>query len=683
MILRTNLSSTVASWALTPEGALRPAPCHSLRGKSVLDRTDETGTRKRSVPLRPTMIAGRTLRLVRSVNGIGRRTTSFLEQFIEDVVGVIIPNLLERLFGELEPSRALQIRLDGHADMSVLGQRQRFLKNQFAVLVNGVNDHCHCERIAFSAPCLQVSLPAPNPSITGVGAPMDGLSALPWTARWCQGTLPCLAGLRRCILERAWVLHCSSHQTLRTWPPECFRRIFRLYGRARMKLDIVTLEVVRNVLPAIANEMSYVLQRTSHNMMIYEVRDYCCGLLDTGGRLLSQNVGGVSHFVANLGVVIRDGVVRYGEDGFRPGDVIITNHQRVCGQHLNNILIYTPCFEGGKLFGFAATRAHWTDVGGLSTGFGGANALDPWMEALQRDQIKLYEGGRLDEKVWRLIRDNIRFPEASMGDLKSQVAANRLAEKRLEEILLRYTRATVEQAIERIFDQTEASCRAVVAQWPDGVYEAHSLFAGSPLDGNQPVEIKVRVIIKGSDVIIDLTQCSQQRRAPINARTLAAPLIAYKALTTPAEPINEGAFRALKVEIQEGNYMMARHPAAMASWGRTLPTVVDTIFLAMEPVLRGKLPAAHMGVLGGPVVFFGSDPRTRQPFVTQSIEGGGWGGRPAGDGESASVSVCQGDVRNAPIEKMELRWPILVRRRELRTDSGGPGQFRGGQIGRA
>jgi N-methylhydantoinase B len=445
-----------------------------------------------------------------------------------------------------------------------------------------------------------------------------------------------------------------------------------------MKLDIVTLEVIRNVLPAIANEMSYVLQRTSHNMMIYEVRDYCCGLLDASGRLLAQNVGGVSHFVANLGDVIRDGIERYGEDGFQPGDVIITNHQRVGGQHLNNILIYTPCFEGGRLFGFAATRAHWTDVGGLSTGFGGANALDPWMEGLQLDQIKLYEAGKLDEKIWRLIRDNIRFPDASMGDLKSQVAANRLAEKRLEEILLRYGRDTVEQAIERIFDQTEAACRAVVAEWPDGVYEAQSLFAGNPLDGNQPVEIKVRVIVKGSDTTIDLTQCSPQRRAPINGRTLAAPLIAYKALTMPTEPINEGAFRALKIEIQEGNYMMARHPAAMASWGRTLPTVVDTIFLAMEPVLRGKLPAAHMGVLGGPVVFFGSDPRTRQPFVTQSIEGGGWGGRPAGDGESASVSVCQGDVRNAPIEKMELRWPILVRRRELRTDSGGPGQFRGG-----
>jgi N-methylhydantoinase B len=445
-----------------------------------------------------------------------------------------------------------------------------------------------------------------------------------------------------------------------------------------MPLDIVTLEVIRNMLPAIANEMSYVLQRTSYNMMIYEVRDYCCGLLDKSGRLLAQNTGGVSHFVADLGAVIRDGVERYGVNGFRPGDVIITNHQRVGGQHLNNVLIYTPCFESGWLFGFAATRAHWMDVGGLSTGFGGANALDPWMEGLQLDQIKLYEAGQLDEKAWRLIRDNIRFPESSMGDLKSQVAACRLAEKRLEEMFARYGRPVVEQAIERIFDQTEARCRAMVEAMPDGVYEAESQFGGNPLDQNRPVQIKVRVTIEGSTMTIDLTQCSSQRRAPINARTLAAPLIAYKALTLPDEPVNEGAFRALKVEIQEGNYMMARHPAAMASWGRTLPSVVDTIFLALAPILPDKIPAAHMGVLGGPVVFFGTDPATGQRFVTQSIEGGGWGGTPGADGECASVSVCQGDVHNAPIEKMELRWPILVRRRELRPDSGGPGQYRGG-----
>lgn len=443
-------------------------------------------------------------------------------------------------------------------------------------------------------------------------------------------------------------------------------------------LDVVTLEVVRNVLPAIANEMSYVLQRTSYNMMIYEVRDYCCGLLDVDGRLLAQNMGGVSHFVADLGVVIRDGVARYGRDGFRPGDVVVTNHQRVAGQHLNNMMIYTPCFAAGELFGFAATRAHWIDVGGLSTGFSAGNATDPWMEGLQLDQIKLWDAGRLDETAWRLIRDNIRYPESSMGDLQSQVAACRLAERRLEEVVVRYGRAVVVLAIDRIFDQTEARCRAAIERLPDGVYDAESLFGGHALDHHEPVLIKVRVTIAGGHMTIDLTQCSSERRQPINARTLAAPLIAYKALTVPHDPVNDGAFRALTVEIQDGNYMMARFPAPMASWGRTLPSVVDTILSALAPILPDRIPAAHLGVLGGTVVFFGVDARTGQRFVTQSIEGGGWGGRPWEDGESASVSVCQGDVHNAPIEKMELRWPIVVNRRQLRQDSGGAGRHRGG-----
>ena len=137
-----------------------------------------------------------------------------------------------------------------------------------------------------------------------------------------------------------------------------------------MKLDTVTLEVIRNALPAVANEMAADLQRTSYNMMIYEVRDYCTALLNTKGELISQNVGGVSHFVADLGVLVTDGMQRYGRDGFKPGDVIITNHQAVAGQHLNNVVIYMPYFYKGELLMFLMVRAHWIDVGGTSTGFG-------------------------------------------------------------------------------------------------------------------------------------------------------------------------------------------------------------------------------------------------------------------------------------------------------------------------
>src|SRR6202023_4037776 len=135
-------------------------------------------------------------------------------------------------------------------------------------------------------------------------------------------------------------------------------------------LDPVTLEVIRNALPAVANEMAVDLQRTSYNMMIYEVRDFCTALVNTQGELVAQNVGGVSHFVADLGVIIADGMKRYGTDGFAPGDVIITNHQAVAGQHLNNVVIYMPYFYRSELLMFAMVRAHWIDVGGMRTRFG-------------------------------------------------------------------------------------------------------------------------------------------------------------------------------------------------------------------------------------------------------------------------------------------------------------------------
>jgi N-methylhydantoinase B len=446
-----------------------------------------------------------------------------------------------------------------------------------------------------------------------------------------------------------------------------------------MKLDAVTLEVLRNALPAVANEMAADLQRTSYNMMIYEVRDYCTALLDTNGELISQNVGGVSHFVADLGVLVVDGMKRYGSDGFKPGDVVITNHQAVAGQHLNNVVIYMPYFYKGELLMFCMVRAHWIDVGGQSTGFGaGATVADPWLEGLQLDQLKIYEEGRLNETLYRVIKDNIRFPESSLGDMKSQMAACRLAARRMDELFDKYGKDTILAAISQIFDETEQKCRNVVVQLPDGIYEAEASIDDDGLIRDEEVPIRVKITIKGSDMVIDLSGCSAERKAAINSRTYAGARVAYKALTGPLDPVNEGSFRALKVVIPEGNIMMAKFPAPMSGWSAIVPTVVDTIVVALAKAMPDRVPAGHHGLLGGSVVFFGLHPKTKRRFIVQSIEGGGWGGRPFEDGESATVSVCQGDVRNGSIEGIELKCPVLVESRALRRDSCGAGRYRGG-----
>jgi N-methylhydantoinase B len=444
-----------------------------------------------------------------------------------------------------------------------------------------------------------------------------------------------------------------------------------------MAADVITLDVISQALPAISNEMAADLQRSSYNMMIYEVQDFCCTLLGPDGELLSQNVGGVSHFVADMGVVIRDGVKRYGKAGFAVGDVIIHNHQRVGGQHLNNVCIYTPIFWNSGLVGFAAIRAHWVDVGGLSTGFGAYQlSFDPWVEGLQLDQLKLWREGKLDEQLYRMIHDNIRMPDASFGDLRAQVSACQFAGRRFVELISRYGLEVVTSAIERMFSLAEERCRAVVREIPDGEYEASSFLDPQGTD-REPINIHVRVTVKDSSMTIDLSGCSGQRSCSLNSRTLAGGLIAYKALTTPLEPVNEGSFAAVNVIIPEGNIMMASYPAAMGAWSIILPSVVETILLAMASAIPERIAASHHSVLGPALVFSGINERGQQ-FVSQTIEGGGWGGRPWEDGPSASVSICQGDVRNAPIENLELKVPLLIEQRALEPDSGGAGKFRGG-----
>lgn len=444
-------------------------------------------------------------------------------------------------------------------------------------------------------------------------------------------------------------------------------------------LDPVTLEVIRNALPAIANEMAADLTRTSYNMMIYEVRDFCTSIVDIKGQLIAQNAGGVSHFVADLGVIVEDAVKRYGLGGFNPGDVLITNHQAVAGQHLNNMVVYAPVFRDGQPVYFAMVRAHWIDIGGHSTGFGGGPEVsDPWLEGLQINQHKILEAGRPNETLFRMIGDNVRYPQSSLGDLRSQIAACHLAVRRFDELFERFGPDTLSRAISQIFDETEAKCRKVLAGLPDGIYEAESFLDHDLVEKSEPIRLHARIEIRGSDMTVDLSGCASERRAGINARTLAAARVAYAALTAPLAPMNEGSFRALKVIIPEGNLMMARFPAPMSLWSVSLPTVVDVILKALAPAMRDFIPAAHHGTLGGAIVFFGRHPETGQSFIVQSLEGGGWGGRPHEDGESATLSVCQGDVRNASIEGIELKCPVLIEERSLRPDSGGPGKYRGG-----
>ena len=441
----------------------------------------------------------------------------------------------------------------------------------------------------------------------------------------------------------------------------------------------VTVEVVRNSVVAFADEMADVLSKAAYNMMIYEVRDYCCGLIDTKGRMISQNRGGLPIFLADLGIAIEDGIKVHGLNGFHEGDVLLMNHGETCGQHLNNVVVYAPCFYDNKLVGFAANRAHWVDIGGGRQGFGSNATTDIFSEGLQFRSLKIHERGEVNSTLKQIIHDNIRYPEAAWGDLRAQIASCQVGARRYAELIGLYSRPIVEAAVNAVWAQADSAVRAAVSKIPDGTYSAESFLDNDGRDLNTPIRIKTTVRVHGDEMTVDFSGMHPQVSGPLNSGRsggMAAARVAFKAITSPDLDVNEGSFRALKVELPEGTILSAKSPAALGQWSIALPTVIDTILKALAPAIPLLIPAAHKGDMGGCSFFGVRDDNSR--FLLLNIFGGGWGGRPHGDGASASMSVCQGDVRNTPVELQEIKYPFLIRRCALRPDSGGAGQYRGG-----
>jgi N-methylhydantoinase B len=279
-----------------------------------------------------------------------------------------------------------------------------------------------------------------------------------------------------------------------------------------------------------------------------------------------------------------------------------------------------------------------------------------------------------------VIEDNVRFPESSLGDLRAQIASCSLGERRLGELFGRYGVDAVAACIAESWDQAEAEARAVIERIPDGTYSAASRLDNDGRNLDVPLDVRVTVTIAGSDMTVDFSDMNPQVPSPLNSGYsggLAAARVAFKCLTMPEAPVNEGCFRPLSLELPEGVMLNARPPAAIGLWSVALPTVIDTILKALAPAMPDVVPAAHKGDMGG-CSFYGYRADDGRRFLLMNIFGGGWGGRPGGDGEDAAVSICQGDVRNAPVEVQETNYPFIVECHALRPDSGGAGEHRGG-----
>ncbi len=449
----------------------------------------------------------------------------------------------------------------------------------------------------------------------------------------------------------------------------------------RRTRDPVLTEIVRSGVIAVTEEMKSNLMRTAYNMIVYEGLDFTVGLYTAKGETVSIGMG-LPLFIRGMAETIRAELAHFAQigpgTGLDPGDILVTNDAYTTGSHLNHFTLTLPIFHGGKLCAFACCMAHWRDVGGVLGGM----TTDIYAEGLQVPIMKYQRAGVINQDLDRIIRMNVRIPEFAMGDLRAQVTALKTGERRFIELLGRYGREPVLDAIRAIMDQSEQAARARTRTIPDGVYEAESFMDDDGVDIGKRVPIRVRVIKKGDGMTIDLSQVGAQVRGFFNAGATtgtSCAQVAYKCLTSPTDlPINEGSFRALKVVLAPGTVVSAVKPAAMRWWMTFPMTVIDTVFKAMEQAVPERTIAGHFADLLAPLID-GISPLDGRVFIAnKSSIGGGWGAKHNEDGMSAVVCINAGDTHNSPCEQMEAKYPLLFERHALRDDSGGAGRRRGG-----
>lgn len=441
--------------------------------------------------------------------------------------------------------------------------------------------------------------------------------------------------------------------------------------------DPITTEIIRNGVLAVTEEMKTNLTRTAYNIIIYEALDFTVGIFTPKGDTVSIGIG-LPMFIRGMSETVKAKIKHFGYDGIKPGDIYVTNDAYLTGSHLNHMTFTMPIFANHELTGFACCMAHWIDIGGTLGGM----TTDIYSEGLQLPILKYQSSAIVNTDLEEIIKMNVRMPDRAMGDLRAQVTAVKTGEARFLELIRRYGKDAVQQSIEAIMDNAEAASRARTLSIPDGIYEAESYMDDDGIDIGKPIPIRVKVIVEGDEMTIDLTDISDQVRGFYNSGVTtghACTQVAFKCITSPTDyPINDGCFRNLKSIVPLGKVVSAQRPAPMRWWMTFPMTVVDTVFKALEPAIPDRVIAGHHADLMV-VMFHGINPKNNEFFIGNfGPLGGGWGAKLTEDGQNGVVCINDGDTHNSPNEQIEAKFPVLVESNSLIMDSGGAGKYRGG-----
>lgn len=450
--------------------------------------------------------------------------------------------------------------------------------------------------------------------------------------------------------------------------------------------DPIQLEVFKHRFAAIAEEMGAVLRKASYSPNIKERRDFSCALFDAEGRMIAQ----AAHIPVHLGSMplsVEAAISDFPNLG--PGDVVIVNDPYRGGTHLPDITLVSPVFVSDPavsnstqdhqlLFGFVASRAHHSDVGGMTPG-SMPIAREIYQEGIIIPPIQLISAGEINQAAWKLLLANVRTAEEREGDLWAQIAANQRGEKRLQELVSAHGTAKVKLYMDAMLAYTERMTRRLLESIPDGNY-VFSDYLDDDGVSDEPILIKVSILIRGDLAKVDFTGSAPQQKGSINAVyaiTLSAVYYVFRCLIGLDVPNNAGCLAPIQVIAPEGSVVNAQHPAPVAGGNvETSQRITDVLLGALSKALPEKVPAASQGTMNN-ITIGGHDPSLNSPFAYYETIGGGMGALPTQDGVSAIHSHMTNTL-NTPAEAMEYAYPLRVLRYEIRRGSGGTGKFRGG-----
>jgi N-methylhydantoinase B len=422
--------------------------------------------------------------------------------------------------------------------------------------------------------------------------------------------------------------------------------------------------------------MALTIVRTAYSTNLKNSMDFSTGLCDPAGQLVAQGLCLPLHLGS-----LPDGMAavlnRYG-DRIEEGDVFILNDPYEGGTHLPDIYMYRPIFVEGTLIGFAAAIAHHTDIGGRVAGGNACDSTEIYQEGLRIPPVKLYEAHRPVQALFDVIERNVRVPRNALGDLRAQLAACHIAQREIEALADRMGLRELQEGFGQLMDYAETLTRSEIERFPDGVYTFTDTIDDDGIDPG-PIPITVTLTVEGDELTADFEGSAPQVRGAINSAipfTKSAVYACLRCLMSPAVPTNSGFFRPIHVRAPVGSVVNPVLPAPVAARGLTGFRLANVIMGALNEMVPGRIPACEVG--GDTGISIGGYREDRSAFVFLEFLFGSWGGRPDQDGVDGCASIVV-NFSNNPAEVVESEYPLEILQYGLVPDTGGPGQFRGGQ----